>query len=185
VARQEFTGTRDSRTPTARRGRLAELDQLPPIPADVFSAEFYRWRALLAKGLRRSVPNLATRDRAFLNELQRTLSRPDDVRYRMVGVIRLAGLCSRSTLKHHREALAQLLRALVIAQRDHSGGELLTVAKAFGGESRAQGRFDDAQMQYALEPTRANHRSAVMAGQEQLVWTQSVLDALHASPPTQ
>lgn len=56
-----------------------------------------------------------------------------------------------------------------------------TVMDAFRGETDANGEFDLAQLEYAAQPTDANRRRAIEAGNRQLAETYRALNALHAA----
>ena len=166
-------------TPVRAR-RFDPTEPIPPLPPHAIGVELYAWLAQVARLLLRSVQHLTRTEKQFLRDLQR-----EDVRYPMTGLVYLLRLCARSSLGHHRDAVPQVLRGIILAQQAHTGDELLSIAEAFARETDAQSAFDKAQITYALAPTAKNRQLAVFAGLDQVSRTQATVNSLIAQVPTQ
>lgn len=126
----------------------------------------------LARSLYFSAPNVTARNREFLQDFAR-----GEGRYQLVALQRLI-MCARASTKlEDREALAEIIRAELLADAPAS-----CVVSSFDAETIANGDANIAQRQYERTRCRAaweRCRDALIA---QAVATRVALDAVMSAP---
>lgn len=123
----------------------------------------------LAQRLLSSVLGLTTADKQFLRDLAR-----DEARYPMRTLRRLIGLAAMSVRPEDREALAELVRAEILAQTQSA----FCLATAFDHETEANGAADVAQRAYERERTRSTWEWCLSTLTRQMAATRQAIDAV-------
>lgn len=113
-------------------------------------------------------PNISPRNREFLQDFAR-----GEARYQLVALQRLI-MCARASCKpEDREALAEIIRAELLADEPTK-----CVATAFDYETTANGEANNAQRQFERTRCRSSWERARDALMQQYAATRASLDAL-------
>lgn len=133
--------------------------------------------ATFARGLRLSVNDLTEQESELLTDYGRGASRDGEVRYRLRTFKALIGIARRSSRPEQREALAEIIRAELLADVASP-----SIATAFDAETPAPGQADVRQREFERNPNPTTWAACRDALMHQLAVTRRALDAVIAWP---
>lgn len=148
---------------------------LPVAPAgdrNATEAAFFDGLGHVARRILLGARGLSTQDRDFLYDLSRA-----DERNQFKSLRRLLQLSARCARPEDAEAFPELLRTLIVAQRD----ERINALTAFELETEAQAMTDVAQFQYMRNPCRTTKERLVDAFKAHIARSKAALDAVIAA----